>query len=319
MVEVWADGVKVLFGGDMGPDTAPILCRPAQHYEADAVLVESTYGPTPREEVSYEDFGRRVMKVIARGGSVLIPSFAVHKTQLLIHLFHRLARDKVVDPKVPVFSDSSTAQRVTALYDQYKEYYDAEARAAGGLFYRNGYRDAKPAETLACREPAVYLSTSGMLQHAVSPKHLHRLAGDPKNAVFLVGYQAPNSLGRKLLEGARKVDVPWEELGPGGLTGELRPTEVKLQVEAVGGFSGHARGQQILEWLHNFRGVGAVFVVHGGAGRAAGLAEAAKQMGLNARAPQRGESFEVGSRRVKAGPVPKLAGPGPAGPDSVDR
>jgi Cft2 family RNA processing exonuclease len=87
MIEVWVDGVKFLFSGDMGPDHTPVLCRATQHREADVVLVESTYGPVPREEFTFEEFGRQIMKVISGGGSVLLPAFVLHKTQTLLHVF----------------------------------------------------------------------------------------------------------------------------------------------------------------------------------------------------------------------------------------
>ncbi len=265
MVEVWTEGYKVLFTGDMGPDAAPILCKPTQHFEADAVLVESTYGPTPREVLNYEEFGKKIMKVIAGGGSVLLPAFALQKTQLLIYVLHRLMRDGIVDRTIPVYSDSSTAKKVTKLYDMYREYYDPEARAFGELFYRPPFREVTTRETLGThgKGPAIYVSTSGMLEHAAAPKHLFLMASDRRNVVFIVGYQAPNSVGRKLLDGERQLSIPWEEFEAAGIRRELRPAEIKLQVARSAGFSSHARGQQILEWLKGFRGVGAVYAVHG--------------------------------------------------------
>lgn len=322
MIEIWADGRKFLFSGDMGPDHTPILCKPTQHFGADVVLVESTYGPTPRDEVSYEEFGERVQKVLAGGGSVLLPAFAVHKTQLLIYILHRLMDDKIIDPKFPIYSDSATAQKVTAIYNRYREYHDPEAREIQELFYRHRYREPRTEESLRSHGegPAIYISTSGMLDHATAPKHLYLMARDPRNAVFLVGYQSPSSVGYKLQSGEKKIEVPWEERGPEGFRREMRETEIKLQVERVSGFSSHARGQQILEWLNQFKSIGQVYVVHGDAERATGLAEAIRKMGIPAHAPKRDESFVANGERVKPGPVPKLAQPAkPVEPAPVDR
>lgn len=312
MVEVWVDGTKILFSGDMGPDWTPILCKPTQHFGADAILVESTYGPTPRDDISYQDFGKRIMKVIRGGGSVLLPAFALHKTQCLIYVLHKMAKEGILDPQVPIVSDSGTAGKVTAHYHRYKEYYDPEAKKIGNLFYKNRYRELTPRESLETHgtEPMIYISTSGMLDHAAAPKHLYKMAEDHKNAVFIVGYQAPNSIGKKLQAGAQKITLPWEETGDDGSKRQMKEVAVKLQVEKASGFSSHARGQQILEWLHQFKKVGQVFVVHGDKDRATGLADAAKHMGLAATAPKRGETFTISGDRVIPGPVPPLKATG---------
>ncbi len=308
MIEVWADGFKVLFSGDIGNAESPILCKPAQHFGADAVLVESTYGPSRNETLSVEEFGRQVMRVLDGGGSVLLPAFALHKTQILIYVLNRLKRDRVIDPKVPVYADSRTGHAVTQIYHGYRDYYEPEAKTFGELFYRDRYREADVKETLRTHglEPAIYLSTSGMLDYAGAPKHLLQMAGDAKNALFIVGWQSPESLGRKLERGEKRVRVPWETRDPNGLQREFRDLEVKLQVSRVEGFSSHARGQQILDWLHNFCQVGAVYMIHGEQASATGLAEFARKMGLNAVAPQRGQAFAVTAERVKPGPVPAL-------------
>lgn len=309
MVEVWVDGVKILFTGDMGPDHSPILCKATQHYGADAVLVESTYGPTPRDVVSYEDFGKKLQKVIDDGGSVLIPAFALHKTQTVIYILHQLIKDKILDADVRIYSDSSTAQKCTKIYNDYREYYDAEAKKVEKLFYKNRYREMSAKECLEThgQGPAIYISTSGMMDHANAPKHLYKLADNEKNACFIVGYQAPRSLGKRLLNGEKKVKIPWEEEDENGrLKREMRDCEIKLQVQKVSGFSSHASGQQILEWVSEFREMGDLYVVHGDEDRSTGLAEAASKMNISAVAPKRGETYEVRGERVKPGPPPSL-------------
>lgn len=317
MVEVWIDGVKVLFSGDMGPDYSPILCKPTQHFGADAVLVESTYGPVAKDTVTYEEFGKKINGVIEKGGSVLIPAFALQKTQTLIYIINKLMDDRVINPKTPLYSDSSTAQHMTQIFNRYKEYYDPEAKKYAesgknkeGLFYRHKYREIKPDDSLAThgKEPAIYISTSGMLDHAMSAKHLQKMAGNEKDAVFIVGYQAPDSVGKKLLSGEKKLDIPIEtRQDKGGFKRELKSTEIKLTVEKVSGFSSHARGGQILDWLHNFESVGPVYVVHGDKPKSTGLAEVMKKMDIKATAPIRNDTFEIRKdERVKPGAVPPL-------------
>jgi metallo-beta-lactamase family protein len=274
-----------------------------------------------RDQISYEEFGKRIMKVIDGGGSVLLPAFALHKTQCIIYTLHKLAKDGILSPDVPIISDSGTAGKVTKIYHQYKEYYDPEAAKVGNLFYKNRYRELSQKDSLAThsKEPMIYISTSGMLDHAAAPKHLYKMAEDPKNAVFIVGYQAPNSIGKKLLSGEKKLTLPWEDTSDGNNKREMKEVEVKLQVEKAGGFSSHARGQQILEWLHDFKRVGQVFVVHGDKERATGLAEAARKMGLDARAPLRGETFSLRGERLKPGPVPPLKAADSKDPAPVDK
>jgi metallo-beta-lactamase family protein len=311
MVEVWADGRTILFSGDMGNEFAPLLRRPARHREADLVLVESTYGPSPRVPVDFRQFGEKLMRVIAGGGSVLLPAFVLHKTQALIFIINRLKSEGVIDARVPVFSDSSTAKEVTKLYHRYDSYYHEEAKKFGEPFYRSRYFEVSVAESLNThgKEPAVYVASSGMLDHAAAPKHLWKMASDPKNAVIVVGWQAPKSLGKRLLatKDGEKVQVPWEERDKSGMHRELREVAVHLAVkEWKPGFSSHASGQQILEWLQGFDRVGTVCVVHGEPANATGLARKAGEMGLNAEAVKMGESVKVRMQRVRPGPAPVL-------------
>ena len=107
-----------------------------------------------------------------------------HKTQALIFVINRLKAEGVIDPRVPVFSDSSTAKEVTKLYHRYEAYYHGEAKQFGEPFYRSRYFEVGVAESLNThgKEPAVYVASSGMLDHAAAPKHLWKMASDPKNA-----------------------------------------------------------------------------------------------------------------------------------------
>jgi metallo-beta-lactamase family protein len=328
MVEAWVDGIKALFTGDMGPDHTPILCKPTQHYGADVVLFESTYGPSARDFVSFESFGKQLHEIISAGGSVLLPSFGLHKTQCLVYVLHDLIQKKILSKDIPIYCDSGSAQKATQIYSKYREYYDKDAltlsKQEGGVFYRNRYREARGVDTLArhdqdSSEPAIYLSTSGMLDHAMSPKHLYKMASNPKNAVYLVGFQAPGSVGSKLQAGERKIMIPWEERKGDKFEREEKEADIKMRVEKVTGFSSHARGQQILEWLGKFDSVGQVFVVHGDKERATGLADAVCKMDVVAKAPKRNDSFVIEpDRRTKPGKVPALDKK-PVAPSPVDK
>ncbi len=326
MVEVWIDGKKLLFSGDMGPTHTPILCQPTQHFGADAVLFESTYGPVPHEVVSYEAFGQRIREVTQRGGSVLLPTFAMHKTQCLVYTLHEMVKQGILDRNLPIYSDSGSAHTISATYDKYDRYFDSGAmntlqQNKGTLFYHGKYREVRADQSLKSHAdgPAVYISTSGMLDHASAPKHLFLMANDPKNAVFIVGYQAPGSVGKQLLDGKRDIEIPWEEPGPKGYTREMRPVHVACEVSKQSGFSSHARGEQILNWLHKFEQVGQVFVVHGEPDSSQGMADCARQMGLDAIAPKRGDAFTITGERHKPTPPPVLKEAPKADPKPVDQ
>jgi len=307
MVEIWADDRKIIFGGDMGPDNAPILISPAQHFFADAVLVESTYGPAPRSEIDYAEFGKKIMEVIDRQGSVLIPTFAIHKSQIILYTIQRLIQEGVISKDIPIYCDSSTIHRGNLIYDTYREYHDQQARdfvdQHGSLFYLGKYREGQVRDFIKAHggTPSIFISTSGMLAFAASPRHLQAMARDEKNALFIPGYQAPNTVGRQLLDGNKNVRLTIDD----GNRREVN-VNVRLQVDRVSGFSSHATGEQILEWLSRFEQIGDVYVVHGDEPSSTGLAEKITEMGVKGYAPKRGESFTVKRERVKPGKPPRL-------------
>jgi len=325
MIEIWTDGRKILFGGDMGPDNSPILHAPATHFTADAVLVESTYGPSRRESVDYLELGKRIASVLARGGDVLIPTFAIHKSQSLIHVLQSLVQHGVIPSEVPIYCDSSTVHRANRIYDAYQDYHDSQARQFvsrnGSLFYLGRYREGRTEDFLKAHggTPSIFVATSGMLAYAASPKHLEAMASDPKNAVFLPGYQAPGSVGRQLLDGQRSIELTVEDFARGERTERKVQVDIRLEVDRISGFSSHAHGEQILEWLSRFDRLGSVFVVHGAQENATQMAQKMTQMGLNAQAPQSQDTFTIHGDRVRPGEVPKLDNSLPLIPAAVDR
>ena len=285
------------------------------------MLVESTYGAAARTEISYEKFGKQIQAVIDRGGDVLIPTFAIHKSQLLIFTIQRLKEEGVIAKEIPIYCDSTTVHQGNLIYDAYPEYHDQQVREFaqrhGTLFYFGKYREGKVRDYINAhgKTPSIYISTSGMLAYAASPRHLHKMAGDSRNALFIPGYQAPETVGRQLLDGKTTVKLVFED----GNTREVN-TKIDLQVERVSGFSSHATGQQILEWVSNFNQIGPVYVVHGDEERATGLAEKLVAMKVAGKAPKRNETFTVKGERVKPGAVPKLSPPkAPPAPVAVDQ
>ena len=319
MIEVWV-GRKILFGGDMGPDDSPILHAPAKHFTADAVLVESTYGPSRRRPIDYDSFGRRITEVIQRGGDVLIPTFSIHKSQILIYVLQTLVQSGVLSQEIPIYCDSGTVHRANRIYDAYRDYFDKEARQFaeknGSLFYLGRYREGRTEDFLKAHggTPSIYVATSGMLAFAASPRHLEAMADNPNNAVFLPGYQAPGSVGRQLLDGHSTVQLSLQSSGRGTRSEKKVKIDVKLEVDQVSGFSCHAHGQQILEWVSGFEQLGPVYVVHGAKESAVGLAGKMASMGIDASAPKPQDTFTVQADRVRPGMVPELGDDSPSCP-----
>jgi metallo-beta-lactamase family protein len=325
MIECWVDGRKILFGGDIGPDDAPILHRPAQHFTADALLVESTYGPNRRRVFDPKEFGVRIAQVLQRGGDVLIPTFAVHKSQILIHTLLRLIKLGVLPEDTPIYCDSSTVHQVNRIYDAYRDYHDERtqefAGQHGSLFFLGRYREGKVEEFLQAHggTPSIFVSTSGMLAFAASPRHLAAMADDPRNALFIPGYQAPNSVGRRLLDGEKEVELSLQEFDRGKRRTRQVKVQAELEVDQISGFSSHASGEQILEWVSRFDALGPVFTVHGDRENAILMAEKLGQMGLDAAAPLRNQTFTIKGDRTRPGTPPVLDEPVDWTPATIDQ
>ncbi len=294
--------VKLVVASDMGASATPLLREPAIVEDADYVLIESTYGGVRRGPVDFSAFGREIGRALAAGGSVLIPAFVLEKTQKVLYVLGALVRRGGLPGNAPVYVDSATARAVNAVYRKYRQYYDEEATAvleAGGdpLSFPS-LREVSAAEALQAHDagaPAVFVSSSGMLEHANAPKHLARMIEDPRNLLVLVGWQAPGSLGRKILDGARRVDIPLEEYRNGALERTFVQRPVKMRVRFFGEFSSHADGCQLLTWLSRLSRVRKVFVVHGDKRNAARLAaEIRKRLGFPSVAPALGERFPLG-------------------------
>jgi metallo-beta-lactamase family protein len=265
--------VTILFSGDIGRYDRPILNDPEPVAEADYLLIESTYGDRLHgQEDPKEQLARIVTSTVSRGGSVVIPAFAVGRTQELLYLFLEL-KDEERLPDVPIYVDSPMAISATAKYISHPEDHDREMKEkmkhrlkeASRLFalVRGQYQS----QTL-CRErkPAIIISASGM---ATGGRVLHHLAArlpDPKHTVLFVGYQAAGTRGRTILDGAEEVKIH----------GQMIP--IRAQVEAIHTLSAHADYGEILRWLEGFqRPPRKTFVVHGEQSASIALQERIRQ------------------------------------------
>jgi metallo-beta-lactamase family protein len=240
-VEARLPGTTLVFSGDLGRWNRPILRDPELVREADVLLLESTYGDRVHSPDPVEDLARIVRDAAARGGPLVIPAFAVGRTQELVWTLRAL-EDAGRIPILPVFVDSPMAIDVTEIYGRHPEEHDLDmARLAdlrrSPLSCRQHHlvRSVQESKALNARSgPMIVISASGMATGGRILHHLKRRLPDPQTTVLLCGFQAADTRGRKLLEGAREVRIH----------GEAVP--VRARIESLDGLSAHADGEEIL-------------------------------------------------------------------------
>ena len=278
------DGRRLLFSGDLGRAGHPILRPPAPPPAADIVLVESTYGDRRHEDEDLEEkFAAVITRTAARGGSVVIPSFAVDRTEVVLHLLRKLRRAARI-PEMPVFVDSPMALAALGVYRRAIESGDPAIRPEfhgdGDPFDPGHLVEARTVEASkrvsAHRGPAVILSASGMATGGRVLHHLVERLPDARHSILLVGFQVPGTRGRALADGATAVKM----LG--------RYVPVRAEVVSFPGFSAHADQAEILAWLGAApRPPQMVFTVHGEPAAAATLRDAiSAQLGWAAAVPR---------------------------------
>ncbi|MCK6426903.1 MAG: MBL fold metallo-hydrolase [Burkholderiaceae bacterium] len=274
---------QVVFSGDLGRADDLLMPAPqAVPTPADLLLVESTYGDRlhPPDDAQ-QRLGEIIRRTQRRGGSVLIPTFAVGRAQALLLVLQRLRRAGEIAADLPIYLDSPMAQEATAIYHAHRGLLALSAAEERTLC--EGVRlVSTPAESLKLsrhRGPAVILSSSGMATGGRVLLHLAALAPNPRNAVVFPGYQVPGSRGGKLVTGAREVKIQGQYVA------------VKAEVTHLESFSSHADANGILDWLRTLpQAPRQVMVVHGDPAAADCLRTRIEdELGWPARVPQPGE------------------------------
>jgi metallo-beta-lactamase family protein len=255
-----AGRLRVLFSGDLGRYGAPIIPDPEPGTRVDALVVESTYGGRRHDDVPARELLRdEVRRAVGAGGALVVPAFAIGRTQEVLYTLRALERAGEV-PEIPVFVDSPMAVDATPLYLAHREDHDDEfARLLAG-----GDEPLRPARTTFCRSveqskavnrvdgPCVIVSASGMATGGRVLHHLARRLPDPRTSVVLVGYQAAGTRGWNLQNGAATLRIHGEDV------------PVKARVTSIGGFSAHADEAELERWLGTFPSPpGRTFLVHG--------------------------------------------------------
>ncbi len=262
---------SVVFSGDIGRPNTPILQDPEPFESGDVVCMESTYGNRVHKKASSisDTLVRVIQAAVKAGGNVVIPSFAIERTQeLLYRLGHLLREGKI--PAVPVFVDSPMAVKVTEVFRRHPELFDEETQARiasgnhpcdfEGLHLTNTVEESKSLNTR--KGTSIIIAGSGMCTGGRIKHHLRNNLERPESTILFVGYQAQGTLGRQILEGANQVR----------LFGQMVP--VYARITKVNGMSAHADQNELLAWLKGQKEApSAVFMIHGEVDAAQALAD----------------------------------------------
>jgi len=279
------DGLRVLFSGDVGRPDDRIMRAPAPIERADVIVCESTYGDRRHDTLDAElALGDAISRTAARGGTVLVPAFAVGRAQALLYAIHRLKARHAI-PDLPVFLNSPMAIDMTELYHRHRaEHRLSRAECAGMCTVAKMVRTEADSRALnAIRYPAVIVSASGMATGGRVLHHLKTLAPDRRNTIVFAGFQAPGTRGARLVDGERSIRVLGEEVS------------VNAEVVSLHGMSAHADAAQIVDWLRTASAAPRqVFLTHGEPGPADALRQRIeRELGWSVNVPVLGESVEL--------------------------
>jgi len=284
--------IRLAYSGDVGRPHLPIIRDPEPLPAVDYLILETTYGGRLHKDVGTvrAKLANVVNRTCRRGGKLIVPAFAVGRSQQLILTLHELS-DAGEIPSIPIFVDSPLAVEATEVFRKHPECFDHDTRRfllEGGDpfgFARLRYiRDVSESKALNdLRGPFVIISASGMCEAGRILHHLRNNIEDPRNTVLITGFQAQHTLGRKLVDKLPEVPIFGE------------PVRLRAEVETLNELSGHADQRELLEWLKPLaKGLKKLFLVHGEPAQSKAFAEAVNdRFGLVAVIPERGQRFEL--------------------------
>ncbi|MBP2649721.1 MAG: ribonuclease [Firmicutes bacterium] len=293
IIEIWVTEhgktSKLVFSGDLGQPDQPIINDPTYIQEADYIVMESTYG---NRNHGYFDGPDKLAEVIndtvERGGNVVIPAFAVGRTQTIVYYLHQLLKTGKI-PDIPVFIDSPLAISATDIFMAHPGDFDVEAfemmckdkdnpLKLPQLIFTKTADESKTINSLI--KPAIIISASGMADAGRILHHLKHNLWRPESSVLLVGYQSVGSLGRRLTEGVKRVKIMGEDIS------------VKAKIYNLDGFSAHADRDQLINWLAHVQTPPAnIFLVHGEPEKTASLSAVIEErFGFSTYVPEFGET-----------------------------
>jgi metallo-beta-lactamase family protein len=292
-VRVMAEGQQVVFSGDLGNTPVPLLHPLENQAEADIVIIESTYGNRLHEANSqrYNILRDAILQTINHKGVLLIPAFALERTQELLYELNHLYYSKQI-PEVKIFLDSPMAIAATNIYRKHMDYFNAEAKnelAQGhelfnfpGLIFTEHSEESKA--ILEAPTPKVIIAGSGMMNGGRIMHHLRNYISISTTELLIIGYQVEGSLGRRLHDREREIRIFGQEY------------QVKAEVKSFGSFSGHADYPRLMHWLHGFSNhlPHKIYVTHGELNAALSFSQAIEdQIGIASGVPEYGEVVDL--------------------------
>lgn len=312
IIEIWIkEGEKeekIVFTGDIGNNDIPLLSEPTMIEDADYLVMESTYGGRfhMKNEDKAETFLNIVSETLEKEGTVVIPSFAVGRTQEILFELSKLKEKRKDEEfrrkfeeimKVPVFVDSPLAISATEVFEENMDLFDEETKAfiaSGenplefpGLKFTRTADESKALNE--SKEPAIIISASGMCEVGRIKHHLKHNLWDPKNTILFVGYQAPGTLGHSIVNGAKKVKIFGEEIA------------VNARIEYIEGYSGHADQEWLMNFVYSFlKKPKHIFLVHGEPeGQEILRDKLEEETGIPISIPEFGESYVLDEENIR--------------------
>ena len=317
IVEIWSnengENVKAVFSGDIGNNDIPLLSEPTMIADTDYLIMESTYGNRlhMKNDTKAEEFLKIVSETIEGGGNVIIPSFAVGRTQEILYEINKIKETRD-DPeflreyetlmKSPVYVDSPLAISATEVFKNNMELFDEETKHAicqgdnplefPGLKFTMTSDESKALNE--SNTPSIIISASGMCEVGRIKHHLKHNLWNPKNTILFVGYQAPGTLGYNIVNGAKTVKIFGEEIA------------VNARIEYIEGYSGHADQEGLMNFVYSFRTQKPkhVFLIHGEEDSQDVLRDKIQQeAGISVTIPNYGEEYKLDEVPVMCGKV----------------
>lgn len=292
MINFIVDGKKIVFSGDLGNTPTPLLRDTERLDRADYLIMESVYGDRNHEpqEERLKKLKRVITSTIAKEGTVVIPAFSLERTQVLLYELNTLIENSEIE-RVPVYVDSPLATRVTEVYKRsthlFNEATQEQIKSGDDVFnfprlkFTVGHHDSHTIGNMP--GPKIIIAGSGMSAGGRVVHHEEHYLPDPRNTILLVGYQTMGTLGRKLLDGAKKVTIGGKEV------------QVKARIESIFGYSSHKDSEHLIEFVDTTREtLKKVFVAMGEPKASLFLAQRLKDyLGVDALYPERGKTYEL--------------------------
>ena len=292
-LELWyMDGTgekKIVFSGDIGKKENPIVRDPVFVEETNYLTIESTYGNRNHKGMkeSIDELVEVIKSTFKKGGNVIIPSFALGRTQDLLYILNKLVKEDRLF-RINVYIDSPLAERITKVYAAHPEYFEEGAKELFNLQSRDALRlhftrriDDSIALNKIKRE-AIIIASSGMCEGGRIKHHLKHNLWRKESSIVFVGFQAHGTLGREIVEGAKIVEVLGEDI------------VVRAGIHTLGGFSAHADKDELMQWISMFKNTPEIFVVHGEEKASLDFqALVIERFGYKTHVPEKGQEFEI--------------------------